>query len=99
MNDPMAEAYSERYCNTRLKIRRFYVKELRHSANVSAKKCYLYRSVPRVRSERGGCASTPVPHSTAPYNNAYRRLVTTTRRLEELLKGVPDIPLLTMRWN
>ena len=36
--------YSEKYCNTRLQVRRFWVKELDRSENVSAKKCYLYRT-------------------------------------------------------
>ena len=33
----------------------------------------------------------------ASYNNVYRRLVAATRRLQELLKGLLNIPLLIIR--
>ena len=47
MNNPMAWVYNEKYCNTRLKFRRRWVKESRHSENVSAKNCYLYSGTRR----------------------------------------------------
>ena len=44
------------------------------------------------------CANTPVPQSRCPLTaTPYRQLVAATRRPEELLKGVLNIPFLVLR--
>ena len=47
----------------------------------------------------GRCAALQFLNSMASYSNAYRRLLATTRRLQELLKCLLNIPLLILRWD
>ena len=77
----MAQVYHEKYGNARLEFRRIWVTEPRHSENVLAKKCYLYRSTPHKLLTPHGCIASHSPTQRGRIRQCVRSMNVSDRRI------------------